>query len=792
MNSRSTGPTVLARQACENRSGTVRHYGICLGAVVAATLVSIVLNRVLDVRSPFLTYTLVIIGVALYCELVPTLLAIGLSLIASVVFTEPRLTLTAASVPDWISLALFLVVSIGVTLLARHARAGRIRAEQSAQAERDLSGRVRQSESRLQALVSSTSDVIWNMDANGAFVESQPAWAAFTGQSEDQYGGRGWMDALHPEDRPAVSARWNEAINSRAAFGVSGRIWHAAGEAYHRFEMQGTPVFEDGTVREWVGTLSDMHEREIVSAARRESEDQLRFALRAMPGGAWSLDLATRQLLWSPETFDLYGLDSKVAPSYESWMSAIIPDDRALVDRASQAALREPSGTQLIYRIQHPQRGLRWIESRGRLVRDESGRPVRLIGISLDITERRRAEQDREALLASERAARGEAERANQMKDEFLSMISHELRTPLNAILGWTQLLRRGSTEPSETEEALETIERNARAQTTIIDDLLDTSRIMSGKVRLQVESIDPAKVVQTAVQNHQAAAQAKSITVETHFDPKAGRMNADPNRVQQVVQNLVSNAVKFTPNGGHIDVSMTRIGDNLEIRIADTGEGIKPEFLPHVFERYRQADATTSRRFGGLGLGLATVKSLVELHHGSVQAVSEGQGMGSTFIVTLPIHALRVTADDGEFEKAKANSVPNDTRSLNGLRVLVVDDERDARELVRRLLREYEAEVTAAGSVDEALQVFDSFQPDVLIGDIGMPERDGFDLIRTIRARESKEGGQTPAIALTAFARAEDRIRTLRAGYQVHVSKPVEPTELLNVVASLAGRPPV
>jgi len=415
---------------------------------------------------------------------------------------------------------------------------------------------------------------------------------------------------------------------------------------------------------------------------------------------------------------------------------------------------------------------------------------MRVLSSIVDITERKRADEERMRLLDSEREARGEAERASRMKDEFLATLSHELRTPLSAVLGWAQVLRRGKLDAGGVAEGLDVIERNARAQAQIIEDLLDMSRIISGRLRLDVQLVKIAEVIEEALATVRPAAEAKGIRIQTLLDPRAGPVRGDPARLQQVVWNLLSNAIKFTPRGGRVQVALERINSHLEISISDSGQGIEPEFLPIVFERFRQADQTTTRRHGGLGLGLALVKQFVELHGGSVEVKSAGRGSGSTFVVQLPLAVVHEARLETDFHPRAARALPlgGSGISLGGVRVLIVDDEPDARALLRRLLEDSGAEVSTTGSANEALDTLEHFRPHVVVSDIGMPERDGYELIQDIRSRGPARGGGVPAIALTAFARSEDRTRALLAGYQMHVAKPVEPSELVASVASLAG----
>lgn len=408
-----------------------------------------------------------------------------------------------------------------------------------------------------------------------------------------------------------------------------------------------------------------------------------------------------------------------------------------------------------------------------------------------EITERKRAEERREALLTSERAARSEAERATRLKDEFVATMSHELRTPLNAIVGWASILRQERT-PKVVAQGVEVIDRNAKLQARMVEDLLDMSRILSGKLAMELQRTDLSGVIDAAVEAVRPAADAKHVRVHTSIEASRP-INGDPGRLQQVIWNLLTNAIKFTPPDGLVTVfarEAERGGTHqVEISVSDSGQGIDPKFLPFVFDRFRQADASTTRRHGGLGLGLSIVKSLVEMHQGTVEAQSPGEGQGATFIVCLPLAQAHTEANPGE---PVSETVPEQTQvcaSLAGLRVLVVDDEADARTLAQRVLEERGAEVVAVGSAAEALQAFDGgTEPSVVVSDIGMPEHDGYDLIRRMRALPGS-AGRVPAIALTALARDEDRKRTLLAGYQVHISKPVNPAELVTVIATLAGQ---
>ena len=437
---------------------------------------------------------------------------------------------------------------------------------------------------------------------------------------------------------------------------------------------------------------------------------------------------------------------------------------------------------------------------------DDSGAPIKdnegnIIGVVLafrDITERKYLEAEREQLLTSAQAALREAEEANRLKDEFLATASHELRTPLTAVVGWSRMLRGGKLDEETSARALEAIERNANLQTKLIEDLLDISRIITGKLTLDRQPIEMAPVISDAVNTVRPAAEAKHISIETTFDPQAEPVLGDANRLQQVVWNLLSNAVKFTPKGGHIYVALHRVDSEIEISVRDTGEGIGAEFLPYVFERFRQADGKSTRKHGGLGLGLAIVRHLVELHGGTVKAQSDGPGHGAEISLRLPILGVYTSASTALPAEALASTEATANEwiaiecppKLDGVRVLIVDDDFDTRQMLNAVLSQCEADVMTVASAAEALREIERLKPDVLVSDLGMPVQDGYELIKKVREMESRlEGKATPALALTAYAKAEDRVRALADGYQVHLSKPVEPAEFVLVVANLVGR---
>ncbi|HEY9897105.1 MAG TPA: ATP-binding protein [Candidatus Sericytochromatia bacterium] len=400
-----------------------------------------------------------------------------------------------------------------------------------------------------------------------------------------------------------------------------------------------------------------------------------------------------------------------------------------------------------------------------------------LVRQATDLIEQRQTANEREHLLAREQAARAEADRANRIKDEFLAVLSHELRSPLNPILGWSKLLQNGKLDAAKTQQALQTIERNAKLQAELIEDLLDVSRILQGKLNLNVSAINLSSIIRAAMETVRLAAEAKAIHLNANL-AETGLVAGDATRLQQVMWNLLSNAVKFTPTGGQVNIRLERLDSFAQITISDTGQGIEPDFLPYVFDYFRQADATTTRKFGGLGLGLAIVRHLVELHGGAVAVESPGIGRGAAFTVRLPLMPIQAITDHDSRSSASASD-------LNGIRVLVVDDEPDSREFVAFVLEQSGAEVVTATTASEALGLLQRLKPDVLLSDIGMPEMDGYMLMQQVRALPVEQGGQVLAIALTAYAGDFNQQQARQAGFQRHLAKPVEPEKLIKTITS-------
>ncbi len=541
--------------------------------------------------------------------------------------------------------------------------------------------------------------------------------------------------------------------------------------------------------------IRDISDRRQAEEALRVGRVRMDLVLEGTDVGLWACPLPLSQLEWDARVKRHFWLGADAEVTLEVFFERLHPDDRERVRCEIETAVSSGNPFETEYRTISPGTGAeKWIRAIGRVFSDDAGNQIGFDGITIDITSRKNAEVEREALLASERAARTEAERVSRTKDEFLATLSHELRTPLNAIVGWSQILGSdGTPNPEDLAEGLKVIERNARVQAQLIEDLLDMSRIISGKVRLNVQPVDLSEVIVAAVAAVAPGAEAKGIRIQKVLEPLASPVMGDPSRLQQIVWNLLSNAIKFTPKEGRVQVIMKLVNSHLAIVVSDTGAGIKPEFLPHVFERFRQADASTTRHYGGLGLGLAIVKHLAEMHGGDVRAASPGENQGATFSVHLPLAIAHQheswSAEEREHPRTPTGHPTECPPALDGAQILVVDDERDSRALVKRILEECDAIVTVASSAEEGFAALKRQKIDVIISDIGMPGTDGYQFIRAVRKLSEAEGGRSPAIALTAFARSEDRQRAMLAGFDMHIAKPVEPAELIAVVARLTRR---
>ena len=508
-------------------------------------------------------------------------------------------------------------------------------------------------------------------------------------------------------------------------------------------------------------------ERTITEITAQDNEERLRFALHAAHMGTWEWDVRGNRVRWSENLERIHGMSpGSFDGTLEGFMRDIHSSDRARVLESAMRAAHEGVPYETEYRIVTAAGELRWLEAKGRVEYLPDGKPWRMTGVCMDITRRKHAEIDR---------LQG-AQEASRMKDEFLAVLSHELRTPLNAILGWAQLLSRGALDPGRAGEAINVIERNARLQAQLIEQILDVSRIITGKLRIETAPCALDQLVENAVHAMTPAAEARGLTIALTIDPELPSVIGDAPRLQQVLGNVLSNAVKFTPPGGAIAVRVARDGGSAVIEVQDTGAGIPVEFLPYVFERFRQADGTSTRQHGGLGLGLAIARHLIELHGGTIAASSDGPGTGTLIRISLPVapHG-RV----GTLERPAAHEV----RTLAGTRILIVDDEPDARMLLTAIFSGQGAVVSEASSAIEAMDRLADHGVDLLVADIGMPEVDGFELIERVR----RTGREVRAIAVTAYARPEDRARALESGYDAFLAKPFDPAVLLRTASDLA-----
>lgn len=639
---------------------------------------------------------------------------------------------------------------------------------------------VKESEERFRQLAENIDAVFWIVDLPDRRINYvSPAYQRLWGLNpQSLYADReAWVNLIHPEERESIE----KAFREKAAGG--------------KFDEEYRIVLPDRTVR-WVrdrcfpiedeagriyrftGIAEDITDRKQAETALQQSEARYRYLADAIPQLVWTCDARGFTDYASQRLCDYTGLTVEQALGF-GWLSKVHPDDVKMAQQVWQTAVTRGIFYRHEYRFRRAADGsYRWHLVLGLPVKDEQGRVVKWFGTCTDVHDRKELEVERERILQLEKSARAELERTNRIKDEFLAVLSHELRSPLNPILGWTKLLQTRKFDGAKTAEALAIIERNAKLQIQLIDDLLDIAKILRGKLSLNAAPVNLKLLVESAIETVETAAAAKSIAISAVL-PNIGQVSGDAVRLQQIVWNLLSNAIKFTPNGGRVEIRIERIDEEAKIVVSDTGKGIKSDFLPHIFESFCQEDASVTRKHGGLGLGLAIVYSLVELHGGSIAADSKGEGQGATFTVRLPL--LKA-----EPEVKQPEEILKPECDLRGIRVLTIDDEADSRELVTALLAEYGAQVMAVTSQSEFLEAVDSFAPDVLVSDIGMPEVDGYTLLKQVRCLSSHRGGKIPAIALSAYARVEDYQRALAAGFQIHLSKPVDPAVLAAAIFDL------
>ncbi len=643
----------------------------------------------------------------------------------------------------------------------------------------------------LQVIIDSIGDGLILANQQGEFVLFNQAAVGMFGQLTNEKSSEEWSSTyglfladqktLFPNDElPLARAIKGEYVNDVEVF--------VRQDCESRWvSISGYPVVDKS--REITGGVivcRDITERKQALSALQESEQRFRNMANNAPFMVWVTDSTGYCTFLSDNWYKFTGQTEETALGW-GWINAVHPEDREHALKAFLIANERQEAYSTEFRLGRPDGGYSWVLDAAVPRFTESGQFEGYIGSAIDITERKQVETERDMVLQLEQTARAEAERANRIKDEFLAVLSHELRSPLNPILGWSQLLLAGKLSAAKTTKALETIERNARLQSQLIEDLLDVSRILQGKLRLTVAPVNVATIILSALETVQLAAEAKKIQIQTILNPDVGLVIGDTSRLQQVVWNLLSNAVKFTPENGRVEVRLTQIEHEVQIQVADTGKGIVPDFLPYVFEHFRQEDGATTRKFGGLGLGLAIVRQLIELHGGRVFAESPGENQGATFTVRLPL----LNDDSRRQEQEAVNSSESADISslpLAGLRILVVDDEPDSRDFVAFVLEQAGAGVISVSSPAEALLSIAQTAPDFLISDIGMPEMDGYMLIRHIRTQLGAKGRELVAIAVTAYAGEANERQVLQAGFDKHLSKPIDPTELIATVARSIG----
>ncbi|MGB3493528.1 MAG: PAS domain S-box protein [Elainellaceae cyanobacterium] len=644
---------------------------------------------------------------------------------------------------------------------------------------------LRQNETRFRRMADNAPVMIWLSDNDGRYTYLSQSWCHFTGRSEESMLNLGWLESVHPDDQAEVTTVFLAMVKKNPFVRMEYRLRHHDG-SYHWMLDTAAPWFnQDGNVEGYIGSVLDISDRKQTEEALKCSEERYRLLFESMNDGFFVI-----QVLFDDTNTPIDYLFLEVNPVFEKQTGLkdavgktarqVLPSvENHWFERYGNVAL---TGNSIRFeQISDAIDG--WFDVSAFRIGPPEDRRVAIL--FKDISDRKRAEADRrqvelerEQLLVREQSAREAAERANRIKDEFLAVLSHELRSPLNPILGWTQLLQMRKLSEAETTEALETIERNVRLQTQLIDDLLDVAKILRGKLSLEVSSVNLVCVVEAAIETVQTAADSKAIDLYANLT-QVGLVAGDAARLQQIVWNLLSNAVKFTPSGGRVDIKLRQVEQEAHIIVSDNGKGISAEFLPHIFEQFHQEDASTTRKYGGLGLGLNIVQQLTQAHGGTITVNSQGEGLGATFTVQIPLHLTEACP-----MLSQKNPLP--TFDLTGIRVLAVDDEPDARELLRMLLTQHGAEVTAVESASRAIALLETFCPDVLVSDISMPDIDGYTLLQHIRSLPPERGGQTPAVALTAYARKEDYQRALDQGFQEHIAKPVELTQLIRAVLSV------
>lgn len=759
------------------RSSIMARYSFIVLAVTLSTLLRFALYPLLDFNVPFILYFPTVVVCAWFGGLWPGVLSTILSaLIAWYLFFLPQYSFAVSDPTASTQVIIFMLAGLLISMLAESLHRARRKTEES-------EAKAREQGERLRVTLESIGDAVITTDAKGRITFINHVAESLTGWTQDEAEGKPLTHVfkiVSSETRETAANPVERVIKEGIVVGLANHTRLIARDGTEvPIDDSAAPIRHKDALIGVVLIFRDITDRNF-------ADERFRLAVESAPSAMVLVNKEGRIVLVNSQTERLfqYSRGELIGQPIE----LLVPDRY----RSRHPAYRAEFAAAPSVRPMGSGRDLFGLKKDGSEVSVEIGlNPIQVNGETLilssilDISERKRAEEERAQLFVREQAARLEAEAANRGKDEFLATISHELRTPLNAILGWARLLRIGQLEEQAAIKALETIERSAKAQAHLIDDLLDVSRIISGHLRIDFEPLNLVLPIEAALDSVRPAAQAKSIQLEADLDSAAGAVMGDATRLQQIVWNLLSNAVKFTPRDGRVAIRLERADSHAQIKVTDTGPGIRPELLPYVFDRFWQADSSDTRQHGGLGLGLAIVRNLVEMHGGTVGVESAGENQGATFAVRLPLASVTAEASKIIREPAESRILLERLPSLDDVKVLVVDDESNAREIISAVLSRCGATVTAVASAAEAMAALTQSSPDVLVSDIGMPNENGYELISRIRTL----GNKVPAVALTAYTKTEDRMRALAAGFNTYVAKPVEPAELALVIASLVER---
>jgi PAS domain S-box-containing protein len=752
------------------RSAPAR-YALALGFLTVATLLRAAIDPLVGDQIPFEIYMAASVVAAWFAGTRAALVGVAIAaFVGDYLFVSPRYD-PGPSGDDWIRMLSFTLLAAGLVWLVSRWRQSEERAHAHNAELQEALKALRASERLYRAIGESIDYGVWVCEPDGRNIFASESFLRLVGLTQEQCSNFGWGDVLHPDDAERTIAAWKECVRTGGTWDIEHRFRGVDGK-WHPILARGVPVRDEaGQIVCWGGINLDFSRLKAAEEALRAAKQRLESLLENSPLAVieWS-STDFRIVRWSDEASRLFGWTAEETIGKRiDGLPWIYPDDQALVEQ-TMAGMLDGSRPRSVSRNRNVRKDgtivhCEWYNSTLRDVPDQ----LSVLSLVLDVTERERAVED----LAA----------ANRAKDEFLSVLSHELRTPLNAMLGWSDMLSRQVLDADTTRRAVHAIGRNARAQLALINDVLDVSRIVSGKFRLDVRPVDLGDILRGVVDATRPAADARQLTVTLSIGPETFIVG-DPDRLQQIFWNLLSNSVKFTQPGGRVEVSAALADNQVRVRVRDTGVGISADFLPHVFERFRQADSSTTRSpQSGLGLGLAIVRHLTELHGGTVTAESAGVGRGSTFTVTLPLAAQAVTREPDALAHGADAELP--ASALLGLRIVVVDDHDEARLLLETALGRYGAAVTACPTAAAGIEAIERIRPNVVVADIGMPGMDGYEMMRRVRAHPSLAGGP-PAIAVTAYGTAEDRRRALSAGYQDHVAKPVVPEQLVRIIGAL------